>query len=320
MMEIIKTLKGGSLSRTTVVSHSGKKFVRKSIYFKENREYGLVRWHSQIRKIQSLYKFLPESSIFIENMGVDGDTYYYEMPYYEYAHNCVDALLNGECPNLLATKISAILGRMAEIDYGYTEGPLAIYITEEVILPLMNALDLAIIGKLPLEPSESSIFINALVEAIEIAKVIASSVGQVQIQESLTHGNLTLENIIWDSQKKQPIMIDPYAETYCETIIGDISQLLQSSSSGYEYVSNLFETRSCPVDQYPISEIPSCFTSFSSSLIQQVSSEKWFSEEYLAIMTASQFIRMFPFKQATKPRQGVLFLYHGIQLLKASSC
>ena len=319
-MEIIKILKGGSLSYTTVVSHGGKKLVRKSICFKENREYGLVRWHSQIRKIQSLNKFLPESAVFIENMGVDGDTYYYEIPYYEGSHNCVDALLDGECPDLLASKISIILGRMAEVNYGYVEGSLAVYINEEVLLPLMNALNLAIIGKLPLELDERSTFIIGLYEAIEHAKKIALSVGKVQLRESLTHGNLTLENIIWDRQKKEPIMIDPYAETYCETIIGDISQLLQSSRSGYEYVSNLLETKAFRVDQYPISEIPACFTSFSNSLLQRVSTENWFSEEYLAVLTASQFIRMFPFKQSTNPRQGVLFLYHGIQLLNEALC
>lgn len=319
-MEIIKILKGGSLSSTLVVSHSGKKFVRKSICFTENREYGLVRWHSQIRKIQTLNKFMPESTICIDNMGVDGNTYYYEAPYYEGAHNCFDALLNGESPDLLASKISILLGRMSEVSYGYNVGALAIYINEEVLLPLMNAFDLAITGKLPLQSNESSFFIDSIGEAIENTKKLALSVRDSRILESLTHGNLTLENIIWDFRRKEPIMIDPYAETYCETIIGDVSQLLQSSRNGYEFISNLLETNEFYVHQYPISEIPACLNSFSTSLLQRVSTENWFSKEYLSILTASQFIRMFPFKQATNPRQGLLFLYHGIQLLKESLC
>jgi hypothetical protein len=319
-MEVIKILKGGSLSRTIVVSYDGKKFVRKSISFKENREYGLVRWHSQIRKIQTLNRFMPDSSICIENMGIDGDAYYYEAPYYEGSKNCYDALLNGESPDLLATKISILLGRMAEVGYRNNPGALAIYINEEVLLPLVNAFDLANSGMLSLQPNESSVFIDGVAEAIEIAKKIILKTRYAQIHESLTHGNLTLENIIWDSQRKEVIMIDPYAETYCETIIGDVSQLLQSSRSGYEFISNLLENNPFRVDRYPTQEIPTCLIDFSNCLLQRVSINSWFSEEYLSILSASQFIRMFPFKQVTNPRQGLLFLYHGIQLLQKALC
>jgi len=319
-MEVIRILKGGSLSSTIVVSCGGKKFIRKSISFKENREYGLVRWHSQIRKIQTLNKFMPDASICIENMGIDGDAYYYEAPYYEGSQNCYDALLKGEPPDLLATKISVLLGRMAEIGYRHNPGALAIYINEEVLLPLKNAFNLANTGMLSLQPNESSIFIDEVAEAMEITKKLILKTRYAQVQESLTHGNLTLENIIWDSHRKEAIMIDPYAETYCETIIGDVSQLLQSSRSGYEFISNLLGKRLFRVDQYPIQEIPACLSCFSTCLLKRVSAESWYSEEYLAILSASQFIRMFPFKQVTNPRQGLLFLYHGIQLLKRALC
>ena len=319
-MEILNILKGGSLSRTSVVSHSGKKFVRKSISAKENREYGLVRWQSQIRKIQTLNKFLPDSSVYIENMGEDGDSYYYEIPYYEDSHNCVDALLYGESPELLASKISILLERMAEVDYGYTKGALAVYFREEVLTPLYAALELATTDRLPLQPNELSQFIDAVSEAVETARTITLQLANVQVRETLTHGNLTLENIIWDSRSKKPIMIDPYAETYCEIIAGDISQLMQSSRSGYEYISRMLDAKVFPIEQYPASEIPVCLTSFSTCLTKILSAKDWFDEVHLNILTASQFIRMFPFKQAINPRQGVCFLYHGIQLLKASLC
>ena len=59
-MKLIKELKGGSLSKTQVIKIDNNLFVRKKISISKEREYGLVRWQSQIRKLQILYNFLPK--------------------------------------------------------------------------------------------------------------------------------------------------------------------------------------------------------------------------------------------------------------------
>ena len=56
-MKVIHNLKGGSLSRTSVVMDGKDKFVRKYILIDTDREYGLVRWQSQPRKMQLLRNF-----------------------------------------------------------------------------------------------------------------------------------------------------------------------------------------------------------------------------------------------------------------------
>ena len=71
-MKIVKELKGGSLSKTVIINDGQRFLVRKYISSIENREYGLVRWQSQIRRLQTLRSYLGENVITIESMGVDG--------------------------------------------------------------------------------------------------------------------------------------------------------------------------------------------------------------------------------------------------------
>lgn len=262
-MEFIKELKGGSLSSTSVVSDGNRKFVRKSISRKLNREYGLVRWQSQIRKLQSLNKYLPESSVSIELMGVNDDSYFYDVPYYEHSMNCVEALLAGEPVDLMVEKTSDLLLRMAAIGYGTSRGALAVYLSEEVRAPLDIAFELSSQAHLPLKGHERMLFKESVSRAITIVDNLLQRVENIEIRESLTHGNLTLENMLWDPRTKSILLIDPYAETYCETIIGDVSQLLQSAKSGYEIISEVFERQDYPIDKYPVEEIPTCLTNFS---------------------------------------------------------
>ena len=46
----ITQLKGGSLSSTSLYEDGDRKFIRKSINTKDNREYGYVRWSTQLKK------------------------------------------------------------------------------------------------------------------------------------------------------------------------------------------------------------------------------------------------------------------------------
>lgn len=315
-MEVIKKLKGGSLSSTKVISDGYTKFVRKSINFKSNREYGLVRWQSQIRKLQLLNKYIPESSISIKMVGYCEDSYFYDTTYYERHVNCYEALLQGEPINIMVDKVYILLSKMAAIQYDAVQGALSVYIAEEVLLPLRIALKIANEGGLPLNDAELVFFKKAVSNAIVTVQDLLPKFKDVYLRESLTHGNLTLENMLWDTEKKEILMIDPYAETYCETIMGDISQLLQSTASGYEFISNLYEKRDICVYKYPDDEIPSCLVNFAEQLTKKITDQNWYSDVYITLFRASQFTRMFPFKLVNSPRQGVAFMVHGINLLE----
>lgn len=315
-MKLIKKLKGGSLSSTNVFQDGGHIFVRKSIARNINREYGLVRWQSQLRKLQLLEKFIPESTIKIERVGATAEFYYYDIPYYENCLNCVEAILNGVSVDTIAEKTSILLSKMASIKYQPNRGSLSLYIAEEILSPLMMARKMAYSNSLTLTDAESKEFINAVSNAINLVECLQTRTSNIIIQESLNHGNLTLENMLWDSNSRELIMIDPYGETYCETILGDVSQLLQSAASGYEYISDKFEGAEFEINDYPINHIPRCLIELSEKLIEKISDNDWYSDEYLALLRASQFTRMFPFKLHKSPRSGVAFMMHGINLLK----
>jgi hypothetical protein len=315
-MEVLKTLKGGSLSSTKVIWDGNEKFVRKTISTKNNREYGMVRWQSQIRKLQILNKYIPGSSVSIKQVGYCEEYHFYDIPYYEDHLNCYEALLNGESATLIADKVYLLLSKMASIQYEVVKGSLSVYIAEEVLFPLRAALKIVKESGLPLSSEELEFFKESLINAISIVEHLLTKVKDVYMRESLTHGNLTLENILWNNDTKEILMIDPYAETYCESIIGDISQLLQSSKCGYEFISNLYEKRDISIYKYPSDEIPECLNNFSEQLTKKICSENWYSDTYLKLFRASQFTRMFPFKLVNSPRQGVAFMLHGINLLK----
>jgi len=319
-MDIVKELKGGSLSRTLVVSDGARLLVRKLISRTHNREYGLVRWQSQIRKLQLLNRFLPHSSAFVERVGEHGDYLFYDIPYLDQAINCYQSLLLGESAALIAERIVELLRNMASISYGSVTGSIAVYICEEVLSPLLLASELIDTGRLQLLESEQVLFRDAVHNGISKARRLIDLYRDVSISESLTHGNLTLENILWSPLSKQLTIIDPYAETYCETIIGDVSQLYQSSLSGYEYITELFESVPFTIDEYPCKKIPDPLIRFSEHLARLLEKEEWYSRAHLQLFRASQFTRMFPFKLESRPRHGAAFMMHGINLISSISC
>ena len=125
-----------------------------------------------------------------------------------------------------------------------------------------------------------------------------------------------MENAIWDYDSNKILMIDVYAETYCETVMGDISQIYQSSRSGYEAVSGYFETSQCPIIEYPYQQIPKKLIDFSQFFEKLICKEHWYDQKLVSLFLASQFTRMFPFKLVNNPRGGFLFINHAIDLLR----
>ena len=104
---IIEKLKGGSFSSTNVISVDGELRVRKSISNKDNREYGLVRWHSQIRKLQILKFFFPDNVPQILETGVSFNSYYFDIPYLTSCKNYYE-LLKDSNENLSRKAVNAL--------------------------------------------------------------------------------------------------------------------------------------------------------------------------------------------------------------------
>jgi hypothetical protein len=319
-MKLVKQLKGGSLSKTAVYTDGSNKWVRKSILISDNREYGLVRWQSQLRKLQLLGKQLPKNVISVINSGIKNDYYFFDIPYIPNSHNLYEALQNGVDARLVANKLAKLIKFLASNKLNSIKGSISLYISEEVKRPMLLALEVILDNANNLSFDEVKTLKIRISKSLKIVEQLIFKYYNVEVHECLTHGNLTLENAIWDYETQNIILIDPYAETYCETILGDVSQIYQSSISGYEAVSNYIVEEDYSVIDYPYNQITKTLENFSIYLKKHLSNEQWYDEQILLILRASQFTRMFPFKLVNNPRSGFLFMNHAVELIGKIKC
>ena len=318
---ILKNLKGGSFSSTNVVKLSNDDIrVRKYISRTYEREYGLVRWQSQIRRMQHLHLVLPVNSPQIQNMGVNNDYFYYDIPYYKDALNLFDYLSTTSPKNAsnLFEEVNKLIQCYSSISYGSVKGSFSVFLSEEVNQRLFNAkktiLDAHKLSTITKSETEHTLHKIDLIEK-KLCNFV-NTAKNINISESLTHGNLTLENMLYIESEKRVIIIDPYGETYCDSVLGDYSQLMQSSLSLYELIVSKGE-----------SNIESLITTntfnsniglkhFGNALVQELSKLDEEKQIILNLFHAAQFIRMFPFKITKTPRLAIYFLLHGIKLIQ----
>lgn len=319
-MRILHDLKGGSLSSTSVVTDGREKFVRKSIAIDANREYGLVRWQSQLRKMQILNKLFPTNTLPIINAGTTGGSYFFDLPYLENSKNLYEALKNDVSEEVISDKLTSLLIEMSSHELQSVNGAMAVYLNEEVKRPLIYAKSELKKERVPIVKQDKLYLIDMLELSIEKTDKFIKKYSEEKIYECVTHGNLTLENVLWDYHNNNVIMIDAYAETYCESVLGDVSQLYQSAMSGYEAVTDYLMERDISILNYPIHAIPSQFGKFAQILELKLSNETWYDRQKIDILRVSQFTRMLPFKIVKNPKLGFLFLNHALDLLDELQC
>ena len=73
-------LKGGSLSKTYIVPHQN--IVRKEVSRKQNREYGFMRWYSQLMKLQRYNSLYPGLFPKVLDVGANSDAAWFDIEYF----------------------------------------------------------------------------------------------------------------------------------------------------------------------------------------------------------------------------------------------
>ena len=317
----LRALKGGSLSSTTVIQlPDGETRVRKFISRSENREYGLVRWQSQVRRMQHLHTILPDNAPAILEMGIDGPNFYYDIPFYKNSQNLFEYLSergNAEAVDLF-NKVLNIINIYTETEYGDVVGSFSVFFAEEVSDRLKRAssqLDGAF--QSGFISNEELSYIKAEIE-ISVPKVdkVIFDASLLTIEETFTHGNFTLENALYQHESKKIILIDPYSETYTESVLGDYSQLLQSSVSLYETVVAKGEGAIGPFFERPADLVRTGVNDFGDCLTEYLSTFDDDKKKIINLFHAAQFVRMFPFKIEKTPRLAIYFLLHGLSIIK----
>lgn len=305
-------LKGGSLSGTYLLEDAAGKRVRKEISLSENREYGFVRWHSQLKRLQRFGALFPGVFPQVLEVGREGANAYFDL---EYIHGSVSGFtfLAGDPPELeIRSYFDALvraMDRLHSVRRDASAKALDLYVYEEVERPL----------EICAEDNEFRSFLQyptIRFNGVEVPSIRHSlpalyalgARNYVQPWECYTHGNLTLENTLWVPGEQRIWFIDPYEENIADTSYNDYSQVLQSSNSLYEVANALTPV----VDGNRVNlELPPCqgIRAFN-ALFYELLDQRLTAQEIriVKLYEISQFTRMLPFKLRIA-RDKMIFFY-----------
>ena len=323
LVKVLEVLKGGSLGRTELIEANGRELrIRKSISSLKNREYGEVRWHSQLKRLQRYDSLLPGLFPKVLQLGTTEDSYYFDIEYFDGFCNLKSYFCNYS-PNqeqieLIAERVISAAARL----HSYTifdsySGSLGVYLQEEVLQKLSDACenrDFEVFSNI------STIYLNGVgIPSLKsqipwlrefVAKIDISS-------ECFTHGNLTLENILIHPESLEIRLIDPYDENIVDCREADFSQILQCSSSHYGIMSDYEPTvnGATVVLEY---KIPTPLIQFNEVILRSFTSPALGLDiELLDFLHVSQFVRMLPFKvQSGDLNKAILFYALSCKLMQ----
>ena len=146
-IEIIKVFKGGSLSSTKLINHPKfNKCILKKVSNTSNREYGFVRFCSQIKRHSQLQSCEPKLFPEILEVGIDIESkqayciYKYMEEYISIFDFLNDQQISEIKLNKAATNLKDSLDKLHKHEYKIPliQGSLDFYIKEEMIRPLIE--------------------------------------------------------------------------------------------------------------------------------------------------------------------------------------
>jgi len=314
---IITQLKGGSLSWTRLHEHEGKKWVRKSVSTKDNREYGYMRWYSQLKKLQRF----SQTGLFpkLLNIGYTNDSAYFDIEYLE-GYRDIKTILTEDSLSLATIEkindaIWVAFDRLHSKMYIPNPGGPALYFKEEVTQKLADAFKFQKFYNF----YESGTF-NTFEYNGEITHGINGFLPEMKnffdelhlITEENIHGNPTLENMMYSFDEDKVIFIDPYEESVIDSRYLDYAQVLQCSRSYYGHINDNDVT----IDGNSVSfhgNIPENFKTFNKLFEAKIEQQ---NKMLVDVLEATQFIRMLPFKCAAGELEKAQFFYvHACHLL-----
>lgn len=308
---VVETFKGGSLSGTFLMAGPAGPFVRKTISLTENREYGYVRWHSQLKRLQRFGQLFPGLFPPVLRYGVEGDAAYFDLEFIPGAMNGYEFLAGNpplpEVKRYFDALVKAMDTMHAVRRESCTEA-LDLYLYEEVERPLtICAADPAF--------AQFARYERIVLNGVEVP-AISARIPQVYAVartfyrnpwECYTHGNLTLENTLWQPEAGRIWFVDPYEENIADTAHNEYSQVLQSCNSNYE----AFNALNADVDGNRVTlarqaqPAVAAFNDMFWTLLRDRLSDA--DRCIVRLYEVSQFTRMLPFKLHVARRKMVFF-------------
>ncbi len=318
-------LKGGSLSGTYLcVPDLGEPFVRKDISLIVNREYGFQRWYSQLKRLQRYGNMFPGIFPKLLDYGRDGDLAYFNIEYIEgtqTVHEFVSQTSDIKLIDRMFAQLVLVMEQMHKTALSSFEPAFALYIYEEIEQKISACMQNSRFKEFS---SYTEIMFNGT-KVTGMRHVMNEYVEMFQSvykkpSETFTHGNLTLENILYQPATNRIIFIDPYEENIIDSSLAEYSQILQSSNSLYELYNAA--TPKIKGNQVCINlAIPSGLKYFNE--IFRVFMGQTLSLDQIKVvrlLEISQYARMLPFKMEMDEDKMLLFyalgsyLFHELKL------
>ena len=313
MTEIRTMLKGGSLSKTFLIEKKNIKYVRKQIQLEQEREFGFQRWYSQYKRLQRYESQFPNFFPKILDAGIVENTAYFDIEYFENSTNVSDFLMserNESEVRSIAKTIWDMLATIHSVTYSKNTNASELYLYEKVIRKLAICMENPEFKKFA--SSDYFVFNGQKVSNFKLnLESFVHDFNQryrlSEDQQSFVHGNVTLENIIFQPDIGRIIFLDPYEENIIDNRLVDISQLLQSSNSNYE----IYNQAQININENTVqcdAQTTNARNFLNDWLKQQIKSS--FSQvdiELTYLYEISQYIRMLPFKKQSDPEKCKFF-------------
>jgi ASC-1-like (ASCH) protein len=312
MTKLIRNFKGGSLSSTSLMRDKNHHtFVRKTVSLIEDREYGFQRWYSQLKRLQRYSVLFPELFPKILKFGQEEKIAYFDMEYFKEAVNAQEYIQNANSSEVddFFESLQKTLNKLHFYKIHSNVESIELYIHEEIEQRLNDCkknqrfIDFLEYDEIIFNGNKVKPFMKAINEYKQMCFQFYTNP-----TETFTHGNITLENLLYIPKNKRVILIDPYEENIIDSVLCEYSQLLQSSNAKYE----MFNERVASITANSILlELPSSpgMNYFNEKLLHYLK-RSYSNDDYMIIrlMEISQFIRMLPFKMKIDEDK-MLFFY-----------
>lgn len=310
----VEVLKGGSLGTTELIeTDTGELRVRKSISSRKNREYGVVRWHSQLKRLQRYNALVPGIFPKVLELGTSESSYFFDIEYFAGYMNLksyfCDFLPSQDQIQHIVTQVMNGASSLHEFtQFDSYPGSLSVYLQEEVLQKLNDAREDSTFRTFTESPT---VYLNGVGFPSLIGQIewLTRYVSGISIKkECFTHGNLTLENILIHPESLDIRFIDPYDENIVDCREADFSQILQCSRSHYG-VMNDYEPTVVDASVNLNYLIPVPLSQFDEVITKTfLSPSVNLNVGLLDFLHVSQFVRMLPFKvQAGNRDKAILF-------------
>ncbi len=286
--------------------------MRKDISLLENREYGFVRWHSQLKRLQRFGELFPGVFPRVLEVGREDSRAYFDLEFIEGSVSGFEFLAGNPPAPEVRSYFDALvetMDRLHALRRPSSPKALGLYLYEEVERPLAVCAEDEAFRSFLRHPT---LFFNG----VEVPPVSRSLPALYELAdrdyrngwECYTHGNLTLENTLWVPAEKRIWFIDPYEENIADTVYNEYSQVLQSCNSLYEARNGLppaVEGNRVSLGLPPYPAIRAFNRLFWEFLRQRLTGPEI---RIVRLYEVSQFTRMLPFKLRVA-RDRMIFFY-----------